>query len=83
MRGVGTVLNDWLVRRLGQGINPATSDALANRLFVTDPAGRQRVADALQNRLMQDQIRTELARRITTPVIRGLSETAGSTATRR
>jgi hypothetical protein len=83
MRGVGTVLNDWLVRRLGQGINPATSDALANRLFVTDPAGRQRVTDALQNRLMQDQIRTELARRITTPVSRGLSETAGSTATRR
>jgi hypothetical protein len=82
VQGVGTILNDWVVRRLGQGINPATADALANRLFVTDPAGRQRVTDALQNRLMLDQARSELARRITQPVVRGLAATSGDLAVR-
>jgi len=80
VQGVGTVLNDWFIRRLGQGINPETADALANRLFVTDPAGRQRVTDALRNRLMLDQARAAQVRAMTDPVLRGLSATAGSRA---
>jgi hypothetical protein len=80
LQGAGTVANDWLVRRLGQGINPATADALANRLFVTDPTGRQRVTDALRNRLLQDALRAEQVRALTVPVIRSLGATAGGRA---
>jgi hypothetical protein len=80
LQGAMTVGNDILVRRLGQGINPATADALANRLFVTDQVGRQRVTDALRNRLMQDQIRAEQVRALTLPVVRALSQTAGGRA---
>jgi len=80
LQGAGTVANDLFMRRLGQGINPATSDALANRLFVTDQPGRQRVTDALRNRLLQDQLQKEQIQRFTTPVIRALGATAGSRA---
>lgn len=80
IQGAGTVLNDILMRRLGQGINPETADALANRLFVTDPAGRQRVTDALRNRLMEDEVRAAQVRALTHPVIRALAATAGGRA---
>jgi len=80
LQGAMTVGNDLLVRRLGQGINPATADALANRLFVTDPTGRQQVTDALRTRLLQDQIRRERAQALTLPVVRALSQTAGGRA---
>jgi hypothetical protein len=80
LQAVGTIANDLLVRRLGQGINPATSDALASRLFVTDQAGRQRVTDALRNRLLQDALRAEQVRALTVPVIRSLAATAGGRA---
>jgi hypothetical protein len=83
LAGARTVMQDWLQRRIGQGINPATADALANRLFTTDQAGNQRVTEALRNRLLQDQLRTELASRFTRPVIGALAETGGSIATRR
>lgn len=80
LQGLGTVANDVITRRLGQGINPATADALANRLFVTDPAGRQRVTDALRNRLMVDEARQAQVRAMTYPVIRALGATAGGRA---
>ena len=80
--GVMTVANDVLMRRLGQGINPATADALANRLFVTDPTGRQQVTAALRNRLLMDALRAEQARQMTLPVVRSLSQTAGGYAGR-
>lgn len=81
LQGLGTVANDVITRRFGQGINPATADALANRLFVTDQVGRQRVTDALRNRLLQDQVRTAQVRSMTDPVLRALSATAGWRAT--
>lgn len=80
IQGAMTVGNDWLVRRLGQGINPATSDALASRLFVTSPDGRQRVTAALRNRLLEDALRAEQVRQLTGPVVRSLSQTAGGRA---
>lgn len=81
--GARDVLQEYLQRRIGQGINPATADALANRLFTTDQASGQRVTEALRNRLMQDQVRTEMAQRFVRPVIGALAETGGSIATRR
>ena len=74
----GAVLSG-LNRRM-QGINPATSDALANRLFVSDQAGRQRVTDALRNRLLQDELRRQAAAGYVLPVVRALSQTAGGRA---
>jgi hypothetical protein len=67
-------------RRIGQGINSATSDALATRLFETDPALRQKVTDALRNRLLADATSTERARAIIRPILRGVAETAGGQA---
>ncbi|HKP26533.1 MAG TPA: hypothetical protein VJV39_21875 [Dongiaceae bacterium] len=74
-QAAGTAGQD-LYRR-GQGINPATADALANRLFEVEPAARQRVTEALVNRLLQDHVATERARMIVRPVLSGLSRTAG------
>jgi hypothetical protein len=76
MQAAGTVGTDvW--RRFGQGMNSATSDALANKLFATDPVARQRVTDALRDRLTQDAAATERARAILRPAIRGVAATAG------
>jgi hypothetical protein len=78
-QAAGTVGADvW--RRFGQGMNAATSDALANKLFATEPAFRSRVTDALRNRLMQDAAATDRARAIVRPVVRGIAETAGARA---
>lgn len=72
----GTVLNDqW--RRFGQGINPATADALASRLFAVDPAQRAQIIAALRNRLMMDDQSAAAARAVALPVLRGLSTASG------
>jgi len=76
----GSLAGDVLVRRLGQGINPATADALANRLFQTDPAGRQRVTEALRNRLLRDAEVRARAQAVLRPTIRGLGQVAGGYA---
>ena len=62
----------------GPGINPATSDALANRLFNTDPAERMAVYQSLRNRLLTDDAAAERARRIIAPVLQGVSGQAGA-----
>jgi hypothetical protein len=80
--GAMTAGRDILVRRLGQGINPATSDALANRLFNTDPAERAAIYGSLRNRLLTDQAAAERARRIIEPVIRGVSGQFGAVPSR-
>jgi hypothetical protein len=68
-----------LNRRM-QGINPATADALANKLFVADQVGRQRVTDALRNRLLEDELRRQAAASYVLPTVRALSQTAGGRA---
>lgn len=82
VQGAMTAGRDILVRRLGQGINPATSDALANKLFNTDPAERAAIYASLRNRLLTDQAAAERARRIIAPVIQGVSEQTGATTAR-
>lgn len=75
----GTVLRDqW--RRFGQGINPATADALANRLFTTDPAARAQVIQTLRNRLMQDQQTQQRARVVGGRVLQGIGVGTGLAA---
>lgn len=75
----GTVLQDqW--RRFGQGINPATADALANRLFATDPAARAQVIQTLRNRLMQDRQTQERARVVGGRLLQGIGAGTGLTA---
>jgi hypothetical protein len=64
----------------GQGINPATSDALANRLFTVDPVQRAVIITQLRNRLMQDGASAAEAQRIMRPVLRGLGTAAGMQA---
>lgn len=72
-----TVASDqW--RRFGQGISPATSDALANRLFTVAPRERAAVVQSLRNRLMTDQIQTEIARARLRPVLHGAAVAAAS-----
>ena len=77
-QAAGTLGRDWAIRRVGQGINPATSDALANRLFNTDPAERMAVYQSLRNRLLTDDAAAERARRIIAPVLQGVSGQAGA-----
>ena len=79
---IRAVARDYLIRRLGQGINPTISDALANRLFVTDPAERAMIYSQLQNRLLTDQARAERARRIIGPVLQGVAQQAGAVTAR-
>jgi hypothetical protein len=76
MAAVGTAgAEAW--RRVGQGIVPATADALSGRLFVTDPALRLEAVQALRNRLMLDDESTARARRIVAPLVRGAAASAG------
>jgi hypothetical protein len=71
-----TVASDqW--RRLGQGINPATSNALAPRLFDTNPATRGDVIGEVRNRLLDDAIRAERMRARMRPAVRSFGITAG------
>jgi hypothetical protein len=78
MQGAMTAGRDVVVRRLGQGINPATSDALANKLFNTDPAERAAIYASLRNRLLTDQAAAERARRIISPILQGGAEQVGA-----
>jgi len=71
---------NMFVRRFGQGMTPATADALANRLFVTNPDARQRVTDALRNRLLMDEQRRAQIGQYVRPAVRALSQTAGGRA---
>jgi hypothetical protein len=82
LQGGLTIGRDLVVRRLGQGINPATSDALANRLFQTDPAERAALYQSLRNRLLTDKAAAEKVRRFVSPVIQGISEQAGAASSR-
>lgn len=64
-------------RRVGQGINPATSNALAPRLFDTSPATRGSVIEAVRNRLLDDAIRAEQMRARMQPAMRSFGIAAG------
>jgi hypothetical protein len=82
IQGGMTIGRDYLVRRVGQGINPAMSDALANRLFNTDPATRAELYQSLRNRLLTDKAAAEKVRRFVSPVIQGISEQSGAATSR-
>jgi hypothetical protein len=77
--GAARTVGGSVVRR-AQGINPATSDALANRLFQVDPVQRAAIVQQLRNRLMQDGADAAEAQRILRPIIRGLGTAAGMQA---
>jgi len=64
-------------RRGAQGINPATSDALANRLFATDPAARAAVVGQIRNRLLMDRAQAELYRSRMRPALQGVGVVSG------
>jgi hypothetical protein len=64
----------------GEGHNPATSTALANRLFSMDPAQQAATIAQLRNRLMLDQLGAVRGRAIARPVLRGLGTAAGMQA---
>jgi hypothetical protein len=82
VQGALTAGADILQRRIGQGINPATSDALANKLFNTDPAARAALYASLRNRLLTDAAAAERVRSFVAPVLRGVSEQVGSASSR-
>jgi hypothetical protein len=82
LQGAGTIGRDVVQRRLGQGINPAMSDALANKLFTTDPAERAALYASLRNRLLTDEAAAERVRRFIAPVLQGVSQQAGAASSR-
>jgi hypothetical protein len=67
-------------RRVGQGVTASTADALANRLFVTDPAARLQVTQALRNRLALDELARQRAQRVLVPAIGGIGAASGGAA---
>jgi len=81
LQAAGTAGGD-LYRRVGQGINATTADALANRLFTTEPTARAQIADALRNRLLMDLAARQRAQATMAPIVTGLGATAGSRVAR-
>jgi len=81
IRAAMTVGGD-VARRVGQGVTSNISDALANRLFVTDPAARQKVLEAMIARRAMDQRRAAAAARVIQPLVGGIATTSGGYAGR-
>ena len=76
---IGAAVNAGVrsVVRRGQGINPATSDALANRLFTTDPVERQAIIAALRQRQVDDMARAARVNAMAPSFFRGVGAGAG------
>lgn len=64
--------------RRGQGINSSTADALAQRLFSTDPAAMQSTVQGLQARRTADLSQTEIRQALANRLLLGVGGTAGA-----
>jgi hypothetical protein len=71
-----------VARRIGQGVNANTADALASRLFETDPAARRRVLENVLARRVSDSARAAKIRNALGVGLRGAAVGAGGFAGR-